>query len=194
MIKKLSLGVLLFVISFAAQAAVENWYTYWTFGFSGNKYPGEMNSSMNALEDVGGDRSQTSLEMLGFYIPNTDTSLLGLIISGTGDLVDFPGEGSIQVNTYLYSLSYMKFMGTEPGVGFYFRGDLGAARAVIIVDPVDGKKVSGESDWGAGVLGGIGYGFKVSEESRLLLGFNSTVKSIEDETYQAFMFTIGGLW
>ena len=67
------------------------------------------------------------------------------------------------------------------------------SKGVITADTPVGS-LSGSSDWGNGVLLGVGYGIPVSSESRLIIGFSYTNKTIEDEKYNAAMFTVGGLW
>lgn len=190
--KKLLL-VMLFVFPLQSFAAEEDWYTYWSFGFSDNTYPNELDVLLDTLESLPGvDRTQGAADMFGFYWPVQDRLNLGFVISGTWDSFQTP-IGDMQLNQYLYAASVMKFFGKEIGDGFFVRGDLGFARAVLNVDSSIGS-FNSESDTGTGLLLGVGYGIPVSEESRVLLSFNVSSRKIGSDSYSAVSFNIGGLW
>lgn len=190
--KKLLLIVLL-LCPLQAFADEEDWYTYWSFGFSSNDYPGWLDSTINALEaQPGVSRVEMAIDMLGFYWPLQDKLNLGFVISGTADSFVTP-TGNMQVNQYLYGASVMKFFGRETGDGLFLRGDLGFTKAVIITDTAFGSSTSA-SDMGTGFLLGVGYGIPVSEESRILLSVNISNKDIEGESWSSISFNIGGLW
>jgi hypothetical protein len=191
-VKKLLLVALLFypLQSFAAQ---EDWYTYWSFGFSNNEYPGWLDSSLDALESLPGvDRTQGAMDMFGFYWPLENKLNVGFVISGSWDAFETP-LGDLQYNQYLYGASVMKFFGKEIGDGLFLRGDLGVAKATEHADTVFGS-YEGASDTGLGYLLGVGYGIPVSEESRVLLSMNISNKDIDGENWSAVTFNIGGLW
>ena len=189
--KKLLL-VLLLLSPLQAFAEEEDWYTYWSFGFSSNSYPGDMDSVLNDLEALPGvDRAEIAIDMLGFYWPLDEKLILGFVISGTADAFTTP-VGNMQINQYLYGASIMKFFGKETGDGLFLRGDLGFAKAAITEDIVFGGTTT--SDTGTGILLGIGYGVPVSEESRILFSLNVHNNNIEGEGYSAVSLNIGGLW
>lgn len=172
-------------------AQVEDWYTYWGIGVSDHTYPGDVQKVLDDLESAPGiERTEGSIDMLGFYVPLPNvTSLIGFVISASYD--NFKAEGAeMQVNHYLYSVSTMHFFGTEPGQGFYVRGDAGMSK--MLVTSSFNAPVASESGYGA--LAGIGYGFKLSEESRLLLNANYSLSRIEEENTSTFSFNIAGLW
>lgn len=176
--------------SFAAQ---EDWYAYWSFGFADNKYPSGMDSALDALESLPGvDRTQGSIDMLGFYWPVEDKLNVGFVISGSWDAFQTP-IGDLQYNQYLYGASVMKFFGKEIGDGLFLRGDLGIAKASTTADTVFGS-YEDVSDTGLGYLVGVGYGIPVSEESRVLISMNISNKDIDGENWSAVTFNIGGLW
>jgi hypothetical protein len=192
MVKRL-LFVMLLICPLQSFAAEEDWYTYWSFGFSDNSYPGELDSLLDSLDSLPGvDRTQGAMDMLGFYWPLQNKLNLGFVISGSWDLFETP-IGDMQINQYLYAASVMKFFGREIGDGFFLRGDIGFARATLDIDSGIGSYNS-ESDTGTGLLLGVGYGIPVSEDSRVLLSFNVSNKQIEGENYSAATFNIGGLW
>lgn len=177
-----------------SMAAEEDWYTYWSFGFSNNSYPGGMDSFLSGLEaQPGVDRAEIAIDMLGFYWPIADKTTLGFVISGTADAFTTP-IGDFQINQYLYGASLMKFFGKETGDGFFLRGDLGFAKASISTDIGSGGIYTIESDTGMGLLFGVGYGIPVSEQSRILLSINVSNKDIDGENWSAVSFNIGGLW
>ncbi len=176
-----------------SMAEVEPWYTYWGVGVSDNSYPSDLQNLFDAAESSPNiDRSEIAIDMFGFYWPVLDNrTIVGGVISGTADRLNVTGTSEyIQLNQYLYGVSVMKFLGNEPGDGFFVRGDIGVAK--IVLDSSFTSAVS--SDSGTGFLLGIGYGVAISEKSRLILGANFTSKKIEGETFTATTFSIGGLW
>jgi hypothetical protein len=187
--KKLFLLLLLLcpLQSFAAQ---EDWYAYWSIGTADNHYPGDLDTLLDTLDSLPGvDRTQGSIDMLGFYWPQDNNLSVGFVISGSWDHFQTP-VGDVQFNQYLYAVSAMKFFGKEIGDGFFLRGDFGLAKAVFDA----GYYGSATSDTGTGFLLGAGYGIPVSEDSRLLLSVNVSNKDIEGDTVSAVTFNIGGLW
>lgn len=191
-VKKLLLVVLLLcpLQTFAAQ---EDWYTYWSFGFSDNSYPRGWNLVLDVAEaQPKFDQVQGAIDMLGFYWPVQDKLNLGFVISGSFDAFSIPGA-DVQVNQYLYGASVMKFFGKEIGDGLFLRGDLGIAKASLSVTTYFGEYTA-ETDTGVGYLLGVGYGIPVSEESRVLLSLNVSNKDINGDNWSAVTFNIGGLW
>jgi len=191
-VKKLLLVVLLLcpLQTFAAQ---EDWYTYWSFGFANNSYPGNLGSVLDDLEALPGvDRTQGAMDIFGFYWPVQDKLNVGFVISGSWDAFQTP-VGDMQLNQYLYAASAMKFFGKEIGDGLFLRGDLGIAKANLTVNTFFGEYTA-ETDTGVGYLLGVGYGIPVSEESRVLLSLNVSNKDIDGENWSAVTFNIGGLW
>ncbi len=191
MAKLLLLAMLLY--PFQALAEEEDWYTYWSFGFSSNSYPGGLDSVLDALEaQPGVDRTEIALDMFGFYWPLQDKVNIGFVISSSADAFTTP-VGDLQINQHLYAASVMKFFGKETGDGLFLRGDLGFAESSISADTLVGS-LTATSDTGLGLLLGIGYGVPVSEESRVLLSVNVSNKDIEGDNWSAVTFNIGGLW
>jgi len=192
-LKKLLLIALL-LCPLQAFAEEEDWYTYWSFGFSNNNYPGGLDSLLDTVEaQPGVTRAQIAIDMLGFYWPIDDKLILGFVVSGSGDGFTTP-LGDFQVNQYLYGASIMKFFGKETGDGLFLRGDLGFSKASITADSPYGGTVTSTSDTGVGMLFGVGYGVPVSEKSRILFSINVHNNDIEGDNWSAVSFNVGGLW
>ncbi len=190
--KKLLLIVLL-LCPLQTFAEEENWYTYWSFGFSNNNYPGDLDYLLDTLEaQPGVDRAEIAIDMLGFYWPLKEKMILGFVISGSTDVFNTP-VGDVQINQRLLGASIMKFFGKETGDGLFVRGDLGFAEADITTDTALGT-LTATSDTGLGFLLGVGYGIPVSEDSRVLLSINISSKDIEGDNWSAVTFNVGGLW
>jgi hypothetical protein len=169
---------------------VEDWYAYWSIGVSNNHYPGSLDAVLNTLESTPGvNRTQLALDMLGFYWPVNNQTILGFVISGSADRFEDSYGDYLQLNHYLYGLSSMHFFGKTIGDGFYVRGDVGIAKINM-----DSNFGSATSDNGNGFLLGIGYGWPISNESRILVGLTTSSYSVESETYTTTSLTVGGLW
>lgn len=126
--------------------------------------------------------------MLGFYWPLSNKTLLGFVNSGSADRFE-DSYGYVQVNQYLYGLSSIHFFGNTIGHGFYVRGDVGIAK--INVNSNFGIAISNN---GHGFLSGIGFGWPISRETRILFGFTMSSYPVESENHTATSLTSGGLW
>lgn len=179
------------LVSTPAAAEVESWYTYWGIGSADHHYPGDLDSAFRQADAYPGvARTEMSLEMLGFYWPlESEKMIVGFVISGSFDALD-DGYSSVQLDQYLYGLSAMRFAGNEPGKGFFVRADGGLARAALT--STYGGDLWSES--GFGVLGGVGYGVAISEQTRILLSATYSNSRIDGATYSTLAFTVGGLW
>jgi len=189
--KLLCWSLLLFIFSASpVHAQKESWYTFWSFGNVKHNYPGDLNDAFEATASLPGVyRVEGVIDILGFYVPLGNKTILGLIVSGSFDrLTD--GVVDFQFNQYLYGASVMHFFGKEPGQGFFFRGDYGVSKIAIQSSGID--NITSES--GTGYLVGAGYGLAVSEESRLIIGVNYASNTIKNEIFQSTNFIIGGLW
>jgi hypothetical protein len=171
-------------------SGVEDWYAYWAIGGSSNHYPGSLDAALNTLESAPGvNRSQLAFDMLGFYWPLNNKTTLGFVISGSADRLDDSFGDYLQINHYLYGASSMHFFGKTIGDGFYVRGDVGIAKLNL-----DSNFGNATSDNGSGFLLGVGYGWPISNESRILVGLSVSNYSVENENYSTTSLTVGGLW
>jgi len=175
-----------------AQAATENWYGYWGAGTGSIKYPSSISQQVDTLRNSPGvDATNLTMDLLGFYWPVdwADNSIAGFVIHSDSERLE-SDYGWGQMNLYLYSFSFMRFFGREPGDGFFVRGDVGFATG--LVEYSDGS--SAESDDGFGLLFGIGYGIKVNEGMRVLLNFSHAERDLDDESWGATSLSAGLLF
>jgi len=196
--KKTMLLSILATFSTFSQAEVESWYSFWSVGFASHSYPEELQKELDELP-VGITHTQVALDMLGFYWPfPNDQSILGVVINGSGDSFT-DGFSTFQLSQSSLAISAMHFFGSEPGDGFFIRGDVGSSSLSVSLDGYN----YGASESGLGLLGGIGYGIKMSEETRILLGVSYARNAIPyvtndnyatNETFDSLRFTISGLW
>lgn len=179
------------LFSGTAQAAQESWYTYWGIGWTSNSYSGEVGDVLESAKDAGADHVAVTLDMLGFYwpLPNMPKTLLGVIVNGGGDRYDDGGDW-VQFNTYLLGVSSMHFFGREPGAGFFVRADLGMAWFSVSNSEDDSEN----SDIGYGGLIGGGYGFPVTEGTRILLNINYAIRHAEGDNVSSLGISVGGLF
>ena len=175
-----------------AQAARESWYSYWGVGYANNSYYSELESTIDAARDAAYDHIAFSCDILGVYRPLSDTSktLVGVVMNGTVDAYDLDSDW-IQANNLLVSISSMHFFGSEPGKGFFIRGDAGYALTGITSDREESVNYSGY-----GVLVGGGYGIPISKGTRILLNINYAYRTMIDDDAEvgSFCVGIGGLF
>lgn len=182
---------LLIIFPTSASAEVEEWYTYWAIGPANHNYGGDLDAAMDAVDSLPGiERTETGIDMFGFYWPYDNNTMMGFVISGSFDRLEDNFGDYIQLNQYLYGFSTMHFLGREIGDGFYLRGDIGFAKMVLS----DSFGTDIGSDTGTGFLLGAGYSWPLSEQSRIMLGIGLSSKKIEGDNISSTVITIGGLW
>ena len=181
----------------ARENDLESWYTYWGLGYASNTYPDQLQDVLDGLEDVPGvsvDHLPFALDILGFYWPRGDRTLLGGIVNGTADTYRIRNqsagsEGELDIYNYLYGMSAMRFLTHEIGQGPFLRADLGLARHVAT-----GEGDEEESDWGTGILLGGGYGIPVTSGTRVLLNANFALRFVEGEQTSSLVLSLNGLF
>lgn len=170
---------------------IENWYSYWGFGWADFSYPRELNTSINGAKNAGLENVAVCLDLLGFYWPKGESTLMGAIFNGAADKFE---EGSLnfQINSYQVSMSVLHFITREIGNGPFIRIDAGPSKIFLETN------FTGENDynseWGYGFLAGAGVGFPVASGTRITIGINYTVRRIEGENYKIMMASLGGLF
>ena len=166
----------------------ESWYTYWALGYAKPTYPSELQDLLDAINDLPGvENTAIDIDMLGFYWPvNNHRTAVGFIINGGADRYEFEGEW-FQINQYLYGFSAMHFFEHNIGQGFFARGDLGIAKMNLTSS--EGDNESSDSGWGF-LIGG-GYGFPITEGTRLMLNGNYSYKKVESEVYGKVSVNLG---
>lgn len=169
---------------------LESWYTYWGIGYTGLSYPSELDQVLDLLKDLPGvTHTSLALDVLGFYWPKGERTILGAIVNGWSDRYDVEGS-YVQINGYLYSFSMMYFLNNLIGQGLFVRGDAGFARMVVQGSGLDATS----SDWGYGLLLGGGIGIPISSGTRLLIQVNYSFRKVEGETYGSMQISLGGLF
>lgn len=67
---------------------LESWYTYWGGGYASNTYPDELEEQLDLMEDTPGvDHFAMGVDLLGFYWPRGEQTLVGGIISSSVDTI-----------------------------------------------------------------------------------------------------------
>ena len=137
-----------------AQNKLESWYTYWGLGYANVTYPSPLDAAIDQLKDTPGvDHVSISLDVLGFYWPKGERTLIGAVVNGFGDRFE-AGNEHMQINGLLLSFSAMRFLTDRIGKGLLLRGDVGAAR--IGLDTSVAGDATSDLGWGASI--GAGYG------------------------------------
>lgn len=194
--KLLSVIVLALVITHATNAQddrskKESWYTYWGLGYAMITYPHDLQNIMDQIEDLPGvSRMRIEVDFLGFYLPvNKHRTAVGFIINGAGDRVSKDNDW-VQINQYIYGLSAMHFFNRNIGDGFFARGDIGLAKAIV----QDSEGNSSGSDTGFGFLLGGGYSYPVTPDTRLAFNLNYSYRKIEGDVVSKIGISVGGLF
>lgn len=168
---------------------LESWYTYWGLGYANPSYPDELDAAIDELEALDPDHVSVGLDLLGFYGPVSQQTIVGGIINAFGDRYEI-GGAELQINGYTFSASTMHFINDTIGRGIFIRADLGFSRFVFDSNVSDDET----SDWGVGGLIGGGFGFNISPGTRLLLNVNYALRRVEGENAGTLGVTVGGLF
>jgi len=175
-----------------AQNKLESWYTYWGLGYVNPQYPDELENALNLVEDIpGSDHISVGLDLLGFYWPVGDRTIIGGILNAFGDRYEV-NDITLQINGYTFSFSAMHYLTNLIGQGLFLRGEIGPTRFAVDFEGVQEEDVT--SDWGIGGLVGAGFGIPVSSGTRILLNVNYAIRRVEGETVGALGITVGGLF
>jgi len=178
------------VKSYAGDNKLESWYAYWGLGYADIKYPTELDNLLTWVEKQPGvSHLSLCFDGLGFYFPRGPRTITGFVINTWGDRYEINNE-SMQLNGYLFSLSFMHFLNHRIGRGFFIRGDAGAAKFSIVSDGLG----SSSSDWGWGGLVGGGFGIPITPGTRLLFNINYSIRHVEGESVGALEISVGGLF
>ena len=169
-------------------AKAEPWYFNMGIGWGSPSYPSQLQSALSGLKAAGVSNVPIAID-LGFYWPIKTASVLGVCINGLSDSYTQNTTEMSVVQTGIFA-SGMQFFGKEPGDGFFVRGDLGGGRAAVTLN----SSLAATSEYGLGVGAGIGYGFPVSDETRLLLQGNYMYRRIEGNDYGSLGITLNGFF
>jgi hypothetical protein len=178
-----------------AWAELESYYLFVELGLAEPEYPGGLEQAFAEAEARPGGGREQQAAGIGIYWPSSDRALIGFAISAVGDSVtDGEDFTVIELQQLTYGVSMMRFRGEEPGAGLFLRADVGLAETIFTRE--FGELWAGGRGWGA--LVGIGYGFAVTDGTRLLLGMSyaitDTSGTAAEGRHSTLAFTIGGLF
>lgn len=175
-----------------SQNKLESWYTYWGLGYADPQYPDELENALEMIEDVdGSEHISVGLDLLGFYWPVGDRTLVGGILNAFGDRYEV-NDVELQINGYTFSLSAMHYVTNIIGQGLFLRGEVGPTRFAVDFEGVGEDDAT--TDWGIGGLAGAGFAIPVSSGTRILLNVNYALRRVEGETVGTLGITVGGLF
>lgn len=183
--KKLLLFVAV-LFSTATFAKTEPWY--WGFGLGPGYsfYMGDFSSAVSAARtqsgaSFGGD--------LGFYWPTGEgKTIIGPALVGATDAI----TPNSRLHNGILAFSAIHTFGTEPGDGFFIRGDAGIGTVSASFDLAWGS-VTYASASGLGLAGTLGYGILASDETRLLFQLRTQV-ILARNSAGAIIFTFGPMF
>lgn len=149
----------------------ESWYIQFGAGATGNSYQGEFKDTVKAVDDLNGKTSRAiGFGMdLGFYWPLANyKTLLGVRIEASGDRYTNNSTGTtidVTIVQRMISFSSQHFFGANVGHGWFVRGDIGSASAMMTYDDL---VLSTKTKTGYGISVGGGYGIAIGDETRLM--------------------------
>ncbi|MFK7849003.1 MAG: hypothetical protein AB8G77_27190 [Rhodothermales bacterium] len=168
---------------------LEKWYTNWGLGIPFIQYPDEFQSVLDQLESVGLDNTALMFDLLGFYWPLGEQTMIGTSLNAWGDQYSGGGE-SFQISAFTLGASVMHFLQNRIGDGVFLRADAGVSRLGIS----SSLESDITSEVGLGFLIGGGYGIPVSRETRILIHLNYSVRIVESENYGNLGLSVSGLF
>ena len=189
--------VILSAPSYGAESKMERWYTLWNIGYGQNGYPLELQEVLDEINDqpnVEHSVGMTVADVLGFYVPLGEQTLIGTIINANADVYEWKdGETQVDIYNYIWGASVIHFPNAKIGQGGFVRTDLGLAFVSAEVF-YDNKIEQVQSDLGVGVLAGGGYAWPVMEGTRLMGGLQFALRRIEKDHYISVGLTLGALF
>ena len=178
--------------SYAAESKMERWYTLWNIGYGQNGYPLELEEFLDDMDVE--HPTGTTADVLGFYVPLGEQTLIGTIINGSGDVYKWKNSKTeIDIYLYIWGASLIHFPNAKIGDGGFLRADVGAAFGSVEVVQ-DGEELESRSDIGIGILAGGGYAYPIMEGTRLMGGLQFALRRIEKDHYISVGLTLGALF
>ena len=193
------LFLILYLLSFTANAVPQPSHILAGIGASENQYYPKTQAIVDeAIMQVPNNGMTTAEIEIGAYWPASQfISLQGLIAKyATGILVYTIRHPAKKVTVSQYSISYsaLRFLSRDLDTGFFLRCDLGAAgRGVLLRDEVQAK-TSIRGEYGAYLLGGVGYSMKLSRKIRGLISLNYSIMSDFSNNGSSTLFMMNMLW
>ncbi|MDX1811587.1 MAG: hypothetical protein R3240_06540, partial [Gammaproteobacteria bacterium] len=187
--------ILLLLGSQAAYCKTEPWYLLTGFGNSDNYYPSKTEDYIDKVTRRPIATRMMAAEFeLGAYLPGKKfPTLHGITLQYAYDspvyLVREP-RAKISVSRYTLSYSLMQFLSDYPGWGLYLRGDAGLGGRWVTYHNNYIAEHDSYNAYGLHLLAGMGYGVRLSSESRGLFEFNySTIRNSSNNS-RALMFVL----
>jgi len=190
----LKMALVLSLFSGQCFADPESWYANFGLGFVKFNHPTEVEQFISSVDALPGiDRSQFAIDLVGIYFPVAPTTAVGFAISSESDKLSDAYGNSLTLNTSMFGVSAMHFLGREIGEGVFFRGAIGSASADV-VSVFGNTRTTFASDTGSGFMLGVGYGIPINAGARILLSLNFANKNINGYTYGATRTTCSIFW
>ena len=153
----------------------ESWYVQLGAGMTGNSYQGQFKDTINAVDDLNGKTSRPigfGIDF-GFYWPLANQkTILGVRVEGSGDRYSNNSTGTtidVSIIQRLLSFSSQHFFGANVGNGWFVRGDVGTASALMTYDDLI---VTSKTKSGYGLSVGGGYAIPIGDDTRMLFFMN----------------------
>lgn len=179
------------LIPFTVHAQEEAWYAYLAMGKGFSKYPSQVEENFKAVDN---NHTHYTIDA-GLYWPFGSGYLLGANLTDTFDTVEGNRNNKklmYEVEQGIYSISGIKYFGSEIGRGIFIRGDLGAVSVIT-------RNVNFETDepWekaGYGIKLVAGYSIPIVEGTSLVFSLMADFNQVSDGRYNSAMATVGVLW
>ncbi|MDH5547887.1 MAG: hypothetical protein OEZ43_20100 [Gammaproteobacteria bacterium] len=166
----------------------ESWYMMWGMGAALPQYPAADQATIDGYSNSG-SRQGVNMDMLGFYWPTTDWMITGFIVNAAADNFKLDNGDTFLSSRGILGASTMIFLGGKIGSGLFIRADAGFGSIAEKLNGIDQK-----TGQGFGALGGLGWGFPVSNESRVMIGLNYASIYTRNTLYSAPSLSVYGLW
>ena len=182
----LKLFLPLLIISPLSHAQLESWYAYSGFGSANYN-----DSPYNNLTNTNISRVKFTMDIFGAYWPVAQTTtIIGFQLGSSADAIS-NGYNINQLTYTATAASAMHFFGYEPGDGFFLRGDVGLVKGSYTEDSV----LVAQSQFALHTLIGGGFGFPISENTRILANFNASFNRLDSgSTSVKTSVGLGFLW
>jgi hypothetical protein len=172
----------------------DRWYFYFSAGLSRPRY----DESLQRLIDAEKQREAVSataghFDLPGIYYRAKPGLLIGAVLNATFEHFsrDWRYQESLAFQLYNGNFSFLVFPGEIPGQGFFLRIDGGYSHFLQIRETPQSpyRKLS----TGLGAQIGLGYGFRSTEFSHLLLHINYFHNDFRDRFVEGIGFFLGFL-
>ena len=179
----------------AAQAKPEDWYVNIGMGLAETSYP---KTWENVFDSWGDSSSSFRIRLsrdLGFYFPLASSTVWGVAVTDASDAISNDQGGTFGIDNYLFGLSVLSFMGSEPGDGFFARADFGRGAVQTSNVPANSTSIDFSSvGSGTGYLLGFGYGMPTGPGTRILFSISFQTTQISGDQFSASRLSAGVLF